>query len=257
MPAKRPALRARAPSPMKVAVAPVVSHEPRGAPAEPGILVAARRRLAGHAHLAVIPLAPVPGRAVVHGRIGVEQQPVVGGAEMAVSLTIRNALLKALPLLGKEPAHSPSGPVDLALCAAGDREEDQLADRPRMKLSVGEPEHRTPRSPEHEPAIDPKVRPQGLDVCDQVPRRVPIQGVQRARRVRRATTTAPLIEQHDTVDSRVEQLSPGRVRAGAWTAVQYDRRLSLGVPAELPIDAVSLPDLQPPARIWRRLRVRR
>ena len=85
----------------------------------------------------------------------------------------------------------------------------------------------------------PKMLAQPLDVGDQMPGRVLDQAGARP-----AAAAAALIEHHDAVVMRVEELPRALVRAGARAAVQEHRRLAGRVAAFLVIDLVDVRDPQ-------------
>jgi hypothetical protein len=106
-----------------------------------------------------------------------------------------------------------------------------------VALRVGEAERRAPRGAEHEPALDPEVLAQRLDVGEEVVRRV---GAQLAERL--AAAAAALVEEHDPVAREVERLEPERRAAGSRAAVEDHRGASLAV--DLPVDPVAVADVQ-------------
>ena len=59
-------------------------------------------------------------------------------------------------------------------------------------------------------------------------------------RVRRAAPAAPLVEQHDAVDPRVEQPAVPCRASGAGAAVQNDRRLPVRAAACLPVHEIAV-----------------
>src|SRR5213078_4023783 len=83
-----------------------------------------------------------------------------------------------------------------------------------------------------------------LGVGDQVLRRVGAQAGRRIACVRPAAAAVSLVEEHRQVGVRVEERSPPRRAARAGTAVEGNRRLAVGVAAELPVDEIAVADLE-------------
>ena len=113
----------------------------------------------------------------------------------------------------------------------------------RVALRVGQPERDAPRDAEHEPAVDAEVRPQPLQVGDQVSVVLASRSAP-DRPVRRAAPAAALVEQDDAVRGRVEEAPlPGRA-ARARAAVEHDGGLAAGFP-HASQKAVAVPDVEP------------
>jgi len=74
-----------------------------------------------------------------------------------------------------------------------------------MPLGVGERERAPPRSADHQPALDAEVRPEPLDVRDEVRRGVVAKVDTGRARARRAPPAVALVEQDDPVSLQVEQ----------------------------------------------------
>ena len=85
-------------------------------------------------------------------------------------------------------------PIDLLLAKEKDAAENEFRDAVGMRLGIGERKRRTPRPTEHLPALDAQVLADFLDVSDQVPGGVGLQGC-----VRRALSAAALVEVDDAV----------------------------------------------------------
>src|SRR5688572_14833900 len=92
-----------------------------------------------------------------------------------------------------------------------------------MRLRVAESQGAAPRTAEDHPAIDAEMGPEPFDVVDQVPRRIGFEA-----RVRRALTTAPLVEENEPVGARIEESPLHRMDTAARTAVEKDHWLALG-----------------------------
>src|SRR5262249_55193101 len=97
-----------------------------------------------------------------------------------------------------------------------------------------------PAPAEHLPALDAEMRPQLLDVVDQVPG-----GVLLERGGGRALPAAALVEQHHPVAPRVEEAPHVRRRAAAGAPVEEHDRFPIGMPALLVSDLVERRDAQP------------
>ena len=83
-----------------------------------------------------------------------------------------------------------------------------------------------------------------FDVGDQVSRRVGRQVNDRLGGVRCASSALPLIELHQQVPIGIEH-PPGAIRhTAAGSTVQDHRRLAVGVPGRLPIDAMTVADVE-------------
>ncbi len=122
-----------------------------------------------------------------------------------------------------------------------------------MAFGVGQPEHRSPRQPEDDPALDVEVLAQPLDVGDVVvhvdarPVHVLLAGV------RCAAPGRPLVEQHGVMPLCVEvAASPGSATT-ARAAVQVDDRGALRVADLLDVEDVAVADVELAGgeRFWR------
>ena len=105
-----------------------------------------------------------------------------------------------------------------------------------VPLRVGERECRPPRAAEQHPALYVQVQSQTFDVGDQVGGRVGGQVDVRGARMGRAPAATALIEQDDAIDVRVEVAPRGRRAAGAWSAMEHERRLAGRVARGLPVE---------------------
>jgi hypothetical protein len=108
-----------------------------------------------------------------------------------------------------------------------------------MRHRISQGEGRTPRAAEHDPLVDAEHVADPLHVLDEVPRRV-VGEV----RVRRRAPAAALVEQHDAVLGRVEELPVPGLDAAARAAVHEDDRLALRVAALLDVQLVHRRHLQ-------------
>jgi hypothetical protein len=61
-----------------------------------------------------------------------------------------------------------------------------------------------------------------------------------------ALPTPALVELNDAVALRVEEAPPLRTRARSWAAVHDQRGLAAGIAGGLPIDEISIPNLEQP-----------
>ena len=114
----------------------------------------------------------------------------------------------------------------------------------RMAFGVRQPQHRSPRQPEDDPALDVEVLAQPLDVGDVVvhvdarPVHVLLAGV------RCAAPGRPLIEQHGAMPLCVEAAaSPGSATT-AGAAVEVDDRGALRVTDLLDVEDVAVADVE-------------
>src|SRR6201999_4104864 len=94
-------------------------------------------------------------------------------------------------------------------------------------------------SAEHQPALDAEVLAQALDVGHQMPGRVLDQAGARP-----AAAAAALIEYHDAVVVRIEELAGALVGTRAGTAMQEQRGLARGIAALFVVDLVHVRDTQ-------------
>src|SRR6185312_6368275 len=94
-----------------------------------------------------------------------------------------------------------------------------------------------------------EMRSQALDVAEDAVGGVGREVDARVAGVWQAAAGVALVEEHDAEARRVEQPPHARRAAGAGTAVQHERRLTLGIAAGLPIDAVALADLEQARRV--------
>ena len=131
-------------------------------------------------------------------------------------------------------------PVDLARARAEHAAQHERLDTRAMQLRIAQRQRCAPRAPQHDPpARHAEVDAQGLDVIDQVLRRVGGKPVGRAR-----TPAATLVEQHDVIARRVEQPSVICIAAAARPAMQEKRGPPRRVPAAFPVDLMAAADLK-------------
>src|SRR5436309_1081497 len=109
-----------------------------------------------------------------------------------------------------------------------------------MGFGVGEAESAAPRPTDDEPAIDVEADTEALDVIDEMGSGVNAEvGIGGACK-RCAAAAAALIEEDDSVDGRIEELSPPGRTAGAGTAVEDEGRLAPGIATSLPVDGIAI-----------------
>jgi hypothetical protein len=89
--------------------------------------------------------------------------------------------------------------------------------------------------------LDAEVLAQPFHVGDQVPGRVLLE-----TRMRPAAAAAALVEEDDAIACGIEKPPRTRIAAGAWAAVQENRRLARGIAAFFPVDLVAVADGQMP-----------
>jgi hypothetical protein len=136
-------------------------------------------------------------------------------------------------------------PVEFGMAAGGHAEHDELADALGVGLRVRERERGPPRAAEHEPALDPEVLAHPLEVLDQVLRLVRAQIGRGVARARQALPRVSLVDKNDPVCIQVEELEVLRDTARPGPAVHHQRRPAPAV--RLPVDLVSVPDVEQPA----------
>ena len=130
-----------------------------------------------------------------------------------------------LPEVGKDRAGAQRvlvEPFELGAAQQEDAAQHQFGDALGVALRVGQRQRRAPGAAEHQPALDPQMRAQRLDVGDQVPG-----GVLAQLGVRAARAAAALIEQHDAVAPRIEEAPHAGIGAAARAAVQEHHRLAV------------------------------
>jgi hypothetical protein len=97
---------------------------------------------------------------------------------------------------------------------------------------------------EDQPAVDPELSTQELDVLDQVGCGVGLEVGGGVGGVRPAPLTVALIEQHEAVRARIEESPMPRRAARARAAVQHHGRLPTWVAAGLPVEGISVAHVQ-------------
>jgi hypothetical protein len=159
---------------------------------------------------------------------------------------------EAFERLGEVPAHPPSDP--LGVDGPGDRDgpEDDRADPLRVGHPVRQGQGRAPRSPEQDPTLDAQVGPQPLEVGDEMGRSVDRQVGGGVLCRRSAPAGAPLVEEHDAVPAGVEEPRPPGRAARPRTAVEDHGRLPGRVAADLIVEALPVPNLEPALVVGRR-----
>src|SRR5206468_363771 len=109
----------------------------------------------------------------------------------------------------------------------------------------------------NQPALDPQVLSQELDVRDQVMRRVGRKVGRGIAGVWCAPPRVALVEQNDPISGGIEvPAEPGRAtRSGP--AVENDGWLPLWISADLPVDELAIPHVEHPVLVRLDLRVTR
>src|SRR3546814_5800536 len=88
-----------------------------------------------------------------------------------------------------------------------------------MRLGIGQAQRRSPGATEHEPLLDTEQLPDPLHVGDQIPGRVLAQFG-----MRRRFAAATLVEQHNAVFLRIEELPIPGLGAATGAAMHEHRR---------------------------------
>ena len=169
------------------------------------------------------------------------QQLVIGDDQI---LGVPAARGVPVPLLGEEPARLVVEPVHVGGPGHGARQQDHLGDPVRVALRVGESQCHAPRATPDQPAVDAEVLAQLLDITDQVLGGIAVQAGAQVRHLGRAPPAAALVELDEAVGLRVEVPPPSRRQAAAGPAVQRHGRLAVRVAADLPVDALTVTDVQ-------------
>ncbi len=136
--------------------------------------------------------------------------------------------------------------MQLLLAQGKDAAQHHFTDALRVGLRIGERQRRSPGAAEHQPLLDAGHFAQPLDIGHQMPGGVVVQ-----TGVRTGAATAALIEQQNLVALGIEQLAMMRRDAAARPAMNEDRRFPVRVAAQLPVDPVAIPSVQPTAVVCR------
>ena len=166
---------------------------------------------------------------------------------------VGHVVAELVPLGGEEPPRMDGEPVDVGGRARADGADHHGGHLVRVALGVGRAEHRSPREPEDDPALDVEVLAEPLDVGDVVvhvdarPVDAPLAGV------RGAAPRRPLVEQHGAMALQVEVAAGARGAAGARTAVQVDDGRALRVADLLDVEDMPVADVEVAdgERFWR------
>src|SRR5688572_29882309 len=108
-----------------------------------------------------------------------------------------------------------------------------------MRDAVGDRERAAPRPAEHEPALDPEMMPQTLEVVDEQRCGVVAQFSERAR----AAGTA-LVVDDDAIVRRIKKTAVSGCRPGPRTPMQENDRHALRIAAFLPVHLVNVVEAQ-------------
>ena len=136
--------------------------------------------------------------------------------------------------------------MQLLLAQGEDAAQHHFTDVLRVGLRIGERQRRPPGAAEHQPLLDAGHFAQPLDIGHQVPGSIVVQAG-----VRAGTAATALIEQQHLVAFGIEQLTMMRGDAAARSTVNEDRRFTVRVTAQLPVDPVAIPSVQPTAVVCR------
>ena len=166
-------------------------------------------------------------------RVGIHEQRrcrhrPAGGDEGLGGTWSRNSAHSA----GKKRVRMHRQPVDVATVPVLTAASDEGADPLGMTLGIGHAEHRTPREPEHDPAIDAELL-HGAARCRA--RGDPYRWLARCTPssacMRGAATSGPLVEEHGTVSAPSnESRAPGVQPAPRPTVEVHDRNVPSGCP---------------------------
>ena len=105
--------------------------------------------------------------------------------------------------------------------------------------SIGERQGRTPRAAEDHPFVDAEVLAERFDVFDKM-----LGGVVLKPGIGLRASGAPLVENDDTVEFRVEKTPMRRIGSGAGSAVQENHRHPGGISRLFPIHFMAAPQRQ-------------
>jgi hypothetical protein len=191
----------------------------------------------------------------------------ISGVEIGRILLHAGHLVTLIPVLSQATAtrpacsetpgrHERNAQVDVGAPGHGHRRQHHRRDALGVPLGVGQGQRHAPGVAPHQPPFDAEMRAQALEVADQVRRRVGRHG-REGLRAGDAATGAPLVEQDDAVAVGVEVPAVAGRAARAGAAVQDDGRLALRVAADLPVEAVAVPDVQQALRVRLERRVKR
>src|SRR5580658_192714 len=141
-------------------------------------------------------------------------------------------------------------PIDFLFSQEKDTPKDEFGDAVGMRLGIGERKSRTPGPAEYLPPLDAEVLTDFLDVADQVPCGVVLQG-----RVRRAFAAAALIEVDNAVLRGMKKAPLLGLGAAAWSPMQEHDRLAGRIAAFLKVDFVDGGNSEQPrvVRFYRRI----
>ena len=113
-----------------------------------------------------------------------------------------------------------------------------------MRFGVGKRERGAPRSAEHQPALDAKMRAQALEIGDEMRRGVIGERAQRSR-----LAGAALVIDDDAIERRVVEAPMIRRAAAARSAMQEHDRGAAWIAGLLPVHGVQRIELEPPGSI--------
>src|SRR5690349_7254015 len=131
------------------------------------------------------------------------------------ALGMRNRRHEFLPFIGKERTRTFRvliEPLDLRPSQQKDTAQDQLRHALRKRLRVSERQRGTPRPAEHQPSLDPEMRAQCLDIRDQM-----LRGVLDETRARQTPSATSLVEEHESLLTRIEEAAHLRIGPRART----------------------------------------
>jgi len=135
----------------------------------------------------------------VHGGVGIGQSLVVGGEQVA-ALGGGYDLREGPPRLREQRAQAVEKPLDLAPAAQEHAAQYEARTTLGVRFAIGQRKRAAPRAAEHEPALDPEMLAQPLDVGHEMQCGVVAQLPQR----RRASRSA-LVEDDDPVMHGIEE----------------------------------------------------
>jgi hypothetical protein len=108
-----------------------------------------------------------------------------------------------------------------------------------VRLGIGKREGRAPRAADEKPFADAEVRPNALQIGDNM-----LSAVGMKRQVGVASPGAALVEQQGAKSVGVEQSAVIVLGAASWSAVQEQRRNTIGATDLLHVDPMAVADVE-------------
>lgn len=208
-----------------------------------------RRRSRGGDHC-LLPSRPGLRGTGGRARIGAGERGAQRGERPALG-RFRYRSAQRGPGLGADRARALGAeePVEVGLPGEEAAAQDCAQAAVGVGAAPGHRERRPPRTAEHQPALDPKVQAQALDVLDQL-----AGGVGVAAATWRAASAAALVEEDDVKAGGVEELAMARAAAAARPTMKKQHGQTVGIAAALEVEAVAVADVEQAVRerwLWR------